>query len=653
MSSILVTPMFGSRAALRTWSALGLLCGLGMYSSPAEACGGLFCSAASPVNQAAERIIFAKNPDGTVTAAIELMYEGDAEKFAWVLPVPAGEAVEPGVASKVSFDRLDAQSNPTYQLNTLFDADCPQPDFAAGASGGAGGATGPTPRDPSEDVTVVAQGNAGPYDWVQIEVDPGADDPVQTAIDWLTEGGYDVADTDPDTLRPYLSQEMNLLAFKLTKTNVEGSIRPITVKYRAEQPFIPIRPTAVAANADMGVKVWVLGEARAVPQNQYYSLELNQTLINWFNPNSNYNDVVIRAANEAGSFGFVTEQSGPAGAFSQAIYSDYEKALWDQLRTRPDWTLVDFLGSAVQWFGSYDGMDYVLADPTIVPLREGATVEHLLSCFDCYFAESVEVRNDAYPPTPYDPATDPILAMDVTKFLDAMETFVIKPLEDTRALFDASNTVTRLYTTLSPDEMIVDPSFDFNSDLPSVDNVHLANRIVQCSKDNEWRIEFDDGFVVEGNGNTWPVPDTAEMPANLRFVQMGTKGEGEEVENNSAKVLKRLQQLGVGSSTRPVESTEGDAGSDADGGGKPPAQNTEDQQTTENPDKGTDSDVSSESDAAVEPSADAEGGSGALTTNTDDSCNCRVAGAKQTSLAWGWSGLLGVAWWMRRRRSGS
>lgn len=38
-------------------AALGLASSLA--SSDARACGGLFCSAANPVNQAAERIVFA------------------------------------------------------------------------------------------------------------------------------------------------------------------------------------------------------------------------------------------------------------------------------------------------------------------------------------------------------------------------------------------------------------------------------------------------------------------------------------------------------------------------------------------------------------------------------------------------------------------
>src|SRR5262245_8397177 len=87
-------------------------------STPARACGGFFCSQAQPVNQAAERIIFADNGDGTVTAVIQILYEGPSENFSWLLPistVPQGDDI--AVASDLAFTRLQAATNPSYRLN--------------------------------------------------------------------------------------------------------------------------------------------------------------------------------------------------------------------------------------------------------------------------------------------------------------------------------------------------------------------------------------------------------------------------------------------------------------------------------------------------------------------------------------------------------
>ncbi|MEN9580918.1 MAG: hypothetical protein RJA70_3927, partial [Pseudomonadota bacterium] len=240
--------------------ALGVFTGVALSAGSAEACGGLFCSATNPVNQAAERIIFAKNDDGTVTAAIEIMYEGPAHEFAWVLPVPAGQ-VDVAVSSKILLDRLDNQSNPQYNLNTQFADGCP---VAVSAPTPGGSFQDAEDAEPGS-VQVVAEGNAGPYTYAQLMVDPLLPNPEDAAIAWLELNQFDVGKLAPELLREYLQSGQNLLAFKLQKGKNSGSVRPVLLTYKSDQPLIPIKPTAVAANEDMGVKVWVLGDSRAIP----------------------------------------------------------------------------------------------------------------------------------------------------------------------------------------------------------------------------------------------------------------------------------------------------------------------------------------------------------------------------------------------------
>lgn len=546
-------------------AALCAAAGISTHVSDADACGGLFCSSANPVNQAAERIIFAKNDDGTVSAAIEILYQGPAEQFAWVLPVPPAQ-VDVAVSSKQTLDALQQASNPVYNLQTSFDPECPVP-VSAGAPGVAPSAPDSAAEGDSA-VEVVASGNVGPYDYTQIAVNPDHEDPAQAAIDWLSENGYDVGALGPELLRIYLAQEMNLLAFKLTKGNDSGSIRPVLLTYPGERPVIPIQPTAVAANDDMGVMVWVLGNGRAVPTN-YLHLEINEARIDWFNPNPTYNDIIIRAADEAGGWGFVTEQAGPAAAFADTIYPQWKDDQFTQLRTAAFGSMQEFLemaqavaqshfypsfsnfggplGDAAVSIGSnqYDGFMDVLSDPEIVPLREGATAEQLNGCVACYFQTDVAVRNDLYPSTPHDPATDPLLDMDVAAFLDAMETSVIEPLRSTRALFENHSHVTRLYTTLSAAEMVIDPEFDLNPELEDVSNVHTATRVFECNG-TDWTIVMPDGLELKGNGATWPVTlDDEIMPFNVRVLQLSTTGQGEVLINNTDLVVSRLSDLGL------------------------------------------------------------------------------------------------------------
>ena len=531
-------------------------------SSPASACGGLFCNGATPVNQAAERIVFAVNDDNTVTAAIEILYEGPAESFAWILPVPEGE-VTVAVSSKQALDSIDQQSNPIYQLNTTVDQDsCNDDDgfFNFGFSGGAGESANSVPlaaavaaAPPS--VQVVDSGNAGPYVWEQIMVNAEGEDPVEVALKWLTDNDYDVTEDTAERLLPYLEKDFNLVAFKLNKQGSQGSIRPVLLTYQGTQAMIPIQPTAVAANEDMGIKVWVLGDSRSVALN-YANLELNEAAINWFNAGSNYNDVVIAAANEAGGHGFVTEQSGPAQEFAPNIYPEETALNWQGLQTGVFSSVEDFLNAAASRFRDLDGVNDVLSDPRLVPLREGATREQFLNCVTCYFDSDVAVRNNAFPETPYVQGEDPLDEFDTDAFLVEFERLVIQPLRDTQAMFENSNTSTRFYTTLSPDEMDMDPTFDFNDELGSLDNLHTAERTIFCTDNgNEWSITLPQGTVVSGQDSTWPLSeaDVGTIPSNFRVLSMSTRGEGEVLTDNADTIQTALTDNGSGESEDEIE----------------------------------------------------------------------------------------------------
>ena len=72
------------------------------------ACGGLFCNA-RPVNQAAERILFAVEDD-QINMVVQIQYQGPPSDFGWLLPVPAD--TEYALASEELFVRLDRNCPP-------------------------------------------------------------------------------------------------------------------------------------------------------------------------------------------------------------------------------------------------------------------------------------------------------------------------------------------------------------------------------------------------------------------------------------------------------------------------------------------------------------------------------------------------------------
>src|SRR5262249_49616671 len=127
-----------------------------------------------------------------------------------------------------------------------------------------------------------------------------------------------------------------------------------------------------------------------------------------------------------------------------------------------------------------------------------------------------------------------------SQLMAKLEELVITPIRDVQALIDAHPEITRLYTTMSAEEMTLDPLFTFNADLPDTSNVHTANRIIECNPDiyqyeAPWRIELPQGGVVRGSpstASTWPA-DFANQPPNRVITRQGASGTGKTIEDNS------------------------------------------------------------------------------------------------------------------------
>lgn len=505
---------------------VGLLAAAGAMladTQEAEACGGFFCNQQQPVDQSAERIIFAKNDDGTVTAVVQILYQGPAEEFAWLLPVSG--APEVGVSSNTAFQRLQRQTEPSYQLDVTVEGDCKERQMPAnnasfdgadvGAADAAAGGGG---------VTVVDSGTVGPYNYTTISVDPEQSDPAQSALDWLTQNQYDLTDIGPDLIRDYLEGGMNLIAFKLTKTAQAGDIRPVTLEYPAELPMIPIKLTAVAAQPDMGVMVWVLGDGRAIPTN-YKSLILNDAAINWFNWRSNYEDVITQAANEANGQGFVTEYAMSSSTLSNTVYNQAERDAWQKIKDPAQWDNRhgDLLFQALRNFARWDGMPLVLSET--VPMPDGVSLDEFMQCVRCY----------------YDGSETQIQGFSPAAFLTSLEQNVIDPVAKTQDILESQPYVTRMYTNLSPPEMTLDPVFDFNTALEDVSNVHRADQTIYCSpqvyrSEAPWQVTLPSGDTVDGTGRTWPLQAGEDMPAAREIRQERSSGEGETVTDNRAEI---------------------------------------------------------------------------------------------------------------------
>jgi hypothetical protein len=524
--------------SMKAW--VGLLAGGALLTQAfqAGACGGFFCSQSQPVNQAAERIIFADNGDGTVTAVIQILYEGPSESFSWLLPissVPDGDEI--AVASDLAFQRLQQATNPQYNLTTRVEGQC-RADVSTPNSPSQPGALNPAEGDndsplPGGGVVVAASGIVGAFEWTVLELDPALEEPADAAINWLGENGYDVTPGSDALIGPYLEEGMYLLALRLTKGSSSGSIRPIVLTYDASLPMIPIKLTAVAANDDMGVMTWVSASSRSVPFN-YNALELNEARINWFNASSNYESVVREAADEGGGQGFVTEFAGSSASLQGVVWPDFEEQQWQTFRTGLYSSFGEIFTESYYQYSGYDGFwDAVRSSVT---LPEGVTFEDFQLCPTCY--SEIELAPSVY--------------------IQALEDNVIEPMRDVQELLDRQPYLTRFYSTLSAAEMTVDPVFAYNADLPEVSNIHSAERVIECNPrisqgQAPWRIELPQGGVIRGGPNdvgTWPDAVSAQ-PANFRVLKLATAGLGQVLQDNGSAISAGLDAYNDG---RPTDS---------------------------------------------------------------------------------------------------
>ena len=496
--------------------------------SASRACGGFFCTT-FPMNQVAENILFVQG-EGTVTTHVQLLYSGTASDFAWILPLPSVPELD--VSHNRIFTTLQFATRPGFQLNFEEQNDCgwpiiPRSEELVGL-----------PAQPASGVEVVAQEQIGPYDTAVIT----SEDP-QAIVDWLVDNEYQLGDLGVPLLTPYVEEGFYFLALKLAADREVGDLQPIAMTYAAEAPGIPIRLTAVATVPDLGILAWVLGEHRAIPEN-YLHVQINEALIDWFSGGFNYPEVVTAAANEAGGQAFVTDYAGPSSIVNGFFFSRFDL---EQLRqqARP----ADFLDAALsQGFPRDLQMQALIRRHIPMPaqvLEEGVLQVLFGGDRQAYDQARNEGRLQDLAERSfynnlrvYDRWTGD-LAFDPGAFADDLRDIVVEPLEELEQLFAEKPYLTRLYTTLSAEEMTVDPMFAYNPDLPQVSNIRFAGARWDCGGSRRTPLEKWELVVTLSDGRevrslpfadgARPFPLPAGQPAAAAIEQLRTSGPPETI----------------------------------------------------------------------------------------------------------------------------
>jgi hypothetical protein len=484
----------------------------------AEACGGVFCDAgpqSMPVDQSGENILFVLEDD-RVETHIQIQYEGDPAKFGWVIPLTA--VPDFSIGSDALFQSLLTATVPTYGFTTTMDDCRPRPGFGGarddsvsfGGEGEDGGGDTGDPGGPD----ILLQETVGAFDIVVLS---GGD--VTEVIAWLDENGYQ---QDPDAapiLEEYLQEGLLFGAIKLTGGAGVDQIHPIVLSYEGTEPCVPLRLTRIAATEDMDVRTFFLSEHRVVPTN-YRHVLVNPLKVDWLSVGANYKEAITAAvdAEHADGRAFVTEYAGPSQVVPQdglldprwnaeAFLSRTALEVVDELEAQG---LVSCPGPAEGCLAQHPLIEALAAE---LLLPAGVSLGAFHECPECFVESS-----------PYDPQV----------FSQAIAERIIAPGQHAQALLARWPYVTRMYTTISPHEMIADPMFHENADLSDVPNVRTADRLLRCNGDSVFTLP-DGREVYLPQGSAWPAFQ-GEMPWDEEVTEIPAQGAPMELADKTEEI---------------------------------------------------------------------------------------------------------------------
>jgi hypothetical protein len=307
---------------------------------------------------------------------------------------------------------------------------------------------------------------------------------------------------------------------------------------------LPLRAASAAAQ-DMGVVIWAVGPAQAVPEN-VAGLVLNEALIDWlsgrkfaattlpaggagpFGPQvpkpRNYDALVARAVEEAGGRGFVTELAEPTSRYRELVWSARDRDNIDQLAGQSFDDGLDLVLMAASHFGGWDGFREAVGAATTLP--NGVTLDT--------FAKNPEQYRGS-------------VRIDAEVFLRALNDKVAKPVADAAELLRQGPYLTRLFSVVRGAPTL-DPAFTYNPDLAQINNFHVARQLLQCEdmpaqRDAAFRVELPQGAVIQGRGSSWPLALEA-LPANLKVVALASSGPGQVLMDNTQTIQSGLRSAG-------------------------------------------------------------------------------------------------------------
>lgn len=221
-------------------------------ATPALADGGFFVLDPSrDIQQPAQKaiILYENNREDLI---LQVKYEGDADKFAWVIPVPNYPDVD--VSEPELFQELAELT-----MVTVY----------------SGGGFGCGPMAAPPQVEVWEEKVVGPYDVAILSASSS-----EALINWLNANGYFFPEEGNEIVDSYIT-ETEEWYFVATKINTEaeatglaeGTIQPLKLSFDSDEIFYPLHITSLSSDR-CEVLLYVFADQKVVPR-EYQYLSLN------------------------------------------------------------------------------------------------------------------------------------------------------------------------------------------------------------------------------------------------------------------------------------------------------------------------------------------------------------------------------------------
>jgi hypothetical protein len=332
------------------WSA-GFVAGIGGimlagHENEAAACGACYANQSESTIVNDHRMALKLSQNVTVLWD-QIAYSGNPTEFAYVIPARPGTRLE--VSNDGWFAALDASTRPIIMApqngggggggwggggggrptsgqttrssggggsegccsggsdSAMFAESGPSwGEDGASMSGGSSSGGNAAPEEAAADpVQILSQSVVGPYETVTLR----SEDP-EALFSWLQGNGFAIPDESKPIVEDYVTAGLDFIAMRMrpSPTQQTRAMEPIRILSPGADPTLPLRMMRIGSGANLGVTLFVIGEARYQAKT-FPNVDVDVSKIIWdYSRNkSNYIELSKAAMTSGEGRGWLTE----------------------------------------------------------------------------------------------------------------------------------------------------------------------------------------------------------------------------------------------------------------------------------------------------------------------------------------------------------